>query len=96
MTKWESLINYINSKNYNDIITRKDLVRYLESNFNEQYVLLVKHAGFIKKISLGKYRKLYNIPTYITTNILLKMAYNDIIRNQYLRRFKLEKLEIHN
>lgn len=100
MTKWKSLVNYINSKSYNDIITRKELVKYLKSDFSEQYLLLVKNAGFIETISLGKYKKLYNIPNYITTNLLLKMAYNNIIREKYLticiRRTKLEKLEIHN
>ena len=48
MSKWKELVDYINNIEFNEIITRKEFIKNLDDSFSEQYVLLIKHAGFIE------------------------------------------------
>lgn len=89
MSKWKALVDYINNIEFNEIITRKEFIKNLDDSFSEQYVLLIKHAGFIEKVKIATYKKKYNIPDFIKTNDIVKMAYDNNYKFKIMRKIKL-------
>ena len=89
MTEWYNIKEFVNS---NDKFTRKDLYNYGCSGTGEQYLLLIKRSGFISKIDIAKYERLYKIPDSLTLNNILKIVNNKISILKYIRKIKLETL----
>jgi hypothetical protein len=82
MSKWQIIKEYINNNEY---FTRKSIKKDIGINL-DQYVLLIKHSGFIEKLDIASYKRNYKIPDYITTTLLNKMAYNDNFRDKIIKR----------
>ena len=88
---WELVKEYINT---HDVITRKKLHEVIHNGGNtlDQYINLIRNAGFIQRTKRGQYIKLSNIPDYIKSNSILMLAYNDEERLKFFRREKIKKL----
>ena len=63
--KWKDIVNYINS---HDKFTRKDMCNEIKgfSQTEDQYVLIIKHVGFLEKPSTAKYIRKMKIPENIS------------------------------
>lgn len=97
MSKWQVIKDYINNNEY---FTRKSIKSDIGMNL-DQYVLLIKHLGFIEKLDIASYRRLYKIPDYFTTTLLMKMLNNKDMKDKVMskiiskeeRKNKLEKIK---
>jgi hypothetical protein len=82
---WRSFIEYFNSLKDGEEFSRQDMLRSiydinsaraLSNNVNtiDVYRRTCAKTGFVESISLGKYRKIHNLPDNITTSIINKKA----------------------
>jgi len=80
---WDLFKSYINRLAIGQEFTRKDLLEAVytkDSSISmrrqpssvDQYRNSCKHIGFIKSVSVGKYKKLFDIPDNLTTSLLAK------------------------
>jgi len=86
MTEWDNIKEFVN---LHIKFTRRDLYVYGFSRTGEQYILLLKHVGFVNKVDIAKYERLCKIPdTLSSTKIsnLVKNKYNCV---KYIRKIKL-------
>lgn len=97
MSKFDLLVDYINSTHRQ--LTRKEiLAQFGIYNTNSdstvsQYINLIKNAGFIIRTDRGKYKRVFFIPKNISTIKMKEMAYDKNVRNKFLRKEKLKKIE---
>ena len=76
----------------------KEIVEYVEgikeyhtSTINNNLNYLTR-CEYLKKLKLGVYIKCAHIPTDLTSNLLVKMAYNDQFKLSTIRKFKINQL----
>jgi len=94
---WEKLVKYINSKGEDEIITRRDMRENLMKNKNsihtlDNYRLILYRLGIISWISWGKYRKIKNIPTTLSSTKAREIAFDDSWKSWFTPLEILDKL----
>lgn len=89
MTEWYNIKEFVNST---DKFTRKELYEYGFSNTGEQYLLLMRHVGFVKKVDIAKYERLYKVPDSLSSNQIYNLSKSKSSGLKYIRRIKLETL----
>jgi len=79
---WDLLKEYINYFPLGDIISRSTMISsiyhikksYISYHTFDSYIYELKAVNILKVISPGKYQKLRNIPTHLTTSQLRKVS----------------------
>lgn len=79
---WNKLIYYINSKNINEIIERKKIIKILEltptsQNTFDTYRMVLCQIGVLEVVKRGQYKKVKNIPKTLTISKARKLAYDE-------------------
>jgi len=96
--KWKDIVYYINS---HDKFTRKDMCNFIKGfgQTEDQYVLVIKHVGFLDKPKLATYVRKMKIPENISFSKMSKLAYDTDYAEEkrkikiiIQRKEKLEKL----
>lgn len=72
--KFDELKEFINNLEIGDTFLRKDIIKDFTSSIDNYRNYFAK-ARYIKTISLGKYEKIRNIPSKLTSSMLYKEAY---------------------
>lgn len=82
MSKWETLKNYINSKEVGTIITRKEILKFnvykRTSSYGttiDNYRRCLKILGILENEDRGKYKICCHIRKNLTSSELKKIAY---------------------
>jgi len=88
-TEWDNIKIFVNS---NVKFTRKDLYAYGFSNTGEQYLLQLKHIGFVNK-AFAKYDRLCKIPESLSSTKMSKLARNKSDCLKYIRTIKLKNIK---
>jgi hypothetical protein len=72
---WKEVVKYINS---HENFTRKDMCKDIEnfSHTEDQYILIIKHVGFLEKPDTGSYIRKMKIPETLSLCIMTKLAYD--------------------
>ncbi len=89
ITEWDNVKCFVNS---NTKFTRQDLYGYGFSRTGEQYILLLKHVGFVTKVDIGKYERLCKIPDILSSTKILNLVKNKSDCLKYIRKIKLKTL----
>lgn len=95
--KWQDVKNYVNS---NENFTRKEMTKFFEnfSHTEDQYILFLKHCGFIERISTAKYKRIVKIPDFVSSSLASELSYNKEKREKVMlkliRKQKLENIKI--
>jgi hypothetical protein len=76
---WEKVIKYIDKKKINEIVTRKELTslsnnNYIKNTTIDYYRIVLDRIGILSYESLGKYKKIRNIPEGLTTSEARKFS----------------------
>ena len=93
MTFLESIIEFINSKNVGDIISRKELIELTDSPSTDVYRRKLTIMGFIEYVDAGRYKKIKHIPSYINTSLIIQYPKNKIMLETLDRSFKINKIK---
>jgi hypothetical protein len=73
---FSGLIQYLNKFDCDQEISRKNLVKELGRGHSvDIYRNYFRQAGYLATIKRGIYKRVYHIPTDLTTRELLKIAY---------------------
>jgi len=94
--KWQDVKNYVNS---NEKFTRKEMTKFYNGNFGhteDQYILFLKHCGFLEKIKIGEYVRIMKVPDDISLSLITKLSYDENERKRIFRREKLKKIGLSN
>ena len=96
--KWTKLVEYINSKNIGDVITRADIITMNDekggkNTSSDEFRLYLQHCEYLESLGRGKgeYRILRYVDTEITSTQMKKMAYN---REYRINNERYKKLNI--
>ena len=96
--KWTKLVEYINSKNIGDVITRSDIVTMNDekggkNTSTDEFRLYLQHCEYLEPIGMakGQYKILRYFDTEITSTEMKKMAYN---REYRINNERFKKLNI--
>ena len=99
ISKWQEVVNYVNS---NENFTRKEMTKFFENfgHTEDQYILFLKHCGFIEKIDVAKYKRIIKIPNFVSLNLVSEISYNiekrEKLMLKLLRKQKLENIKVFN
>jgi len=96
VNKWQEVKNYVNS---HDKFTRKEMTKFYNGRFGhteDQYVLFLKHCGYLKKIKIGEYERIMKVPDDISLSLITKLSYDEIERKRIFRKEKLKKIGLSN
>jgi len=81
---WKRLVEYINSKQENEIILRAEMRKYITKNGKntttttlDNYRLILYRLGIIGWVTWGKYRKIKDIPTTLSSSKAREIAFDD-------------------
>lgn len=91
MNKWKLFRDYINSYNSNEIITRKNINKFVCGGHTiDSYINLSRNCGFIKNVDFGKYSLNCKIPNNFTSSKIKEMAYlSESSKIKMIRKIKL-------
>ena len=95
-SKWQEIKNFVNT---NEHFTRKDMKDNFKkfSQSHEQYILILKHIGFIDKPTIATYDRIVKIPEKLTSSYIIKLMQNEELKNAYMskiiRKEKLNKVK---
>lgn len=93
-SNWYDLIIFINKREVDGIISRKDLCECLNYSASvDVYRRVLTLIGFIEEYSRGQYIKRFNIPLDLTSTQAKEIAYskNDGI-TKYIRSLKIKNI----
>lgn len=90
MDYWEQIKIYINN---NKIIERKKINKEIKTVSLDCYINYIRVAGFIERIGRCKYKKILDIPDYITSTLIQKIAYDKSYNFYMLRLIRKEKIK---
>lgn len=94
MSYWERTIYFINNLSKDEVFRPIELKRYVYDNKNlsssSSYINYLNKAGFIEKVSFGKYIRIKLIPESLTTTKIINYLYNDPLkeRNDLLEKIR--------
>jgi len=89
-TIWRDIKDFVNS---HEKFTRKDLYKNGFYTTGENYILLMKHVGFINKVGIAKYERIIKIPESLSSTKLYNLVKNKSEGLKYMRKYKLENIK---
>jgi len=102
INKWQLVKDFVNANEFFDKKLMRTTLNIKESsNYTEgQYITHMMNAGFVKRLSRGKFQRIIKIPKEISSTRIYQLSYGSedskIYIKKLIRKQKLDNINLDN